>query len=141
MNSKNISKKFENTDIKNDKKKVDKIVDKALDYVPFDSASIEMLEEEFPHTDEEIYDLADFFKMFGDSTRLKILSSLSMTELCVSDIANFLEMSHSSISHQLRILKQAKLVRHRREGKVVYYSLNDRHIYEIIRAGFIHINE
>lgn len=141
MNEENILIKKEATSGTVDENFSGKKPVKIVSYTPFDSASIELLEEEYPHTDEEIYDLADFFKMFGDSTRLKILSSLAMAELCVSDLSNFLEMSHSAISHQLRILKQAKLVRNRREGKVVYYSLNDQHIYEIIRTGFIHINE
>ncbi len=91
--------------------------------------------------DEDIYDLADFYKMFSDSTRLKILLTLGKGELCVSDISKVLDMGQSAISHQLRLLKQARLVRNRRDGKVIYYSLDDGHINEIISSGLDHIME
>lgn len=91
--------------------------------------------------DEEIYDLADLFKMFSDSTRLKILCVLSELEMCVNDIANTLVMSQSAISHQLRILKQSKLIKSRREGKIIFYSLTDEHVSTIINNGLEHIEE
>ena len=86
-------------------------------------------------------DLADVFKVFGDSGRLKILCSLMGGELCVQDISQSLNMSQSSISHQLRILKDAKLVKFRRDGKNTYYSLDDEHIERIIGIGIEHIKE
>ena len=83
--------------------------------------------------DEEIlFDLAELFKVFGDSTRVRIICALFRAEMCVCDIASLLGMTKSSISHQLRILKQSKLVKNRREGKVVYYSLDDEHIEAIL---------
>jgi len=85
--------------------------------------------------------LADFFKVFSDPTRLKILSSLAESEMCVCDIAYLLNMSQSAISHQLRVLKQARLVKNRKEGKVVYYSLDDDHVKQIIGQGLVHIAE
>jgi ArsR family transcriptional regulator len=91
--------------------------------------------------DEILYDLAEFFKVFGDSTRIKILYALFMSEMCVCDISALLSMNQSAISHQLKILRQAKLVKSRREGKVVYYSLEDEHIKGIFNQGLIHISE
>lgn len=91
--------------------------------------------------EETLYDLADFFKAFGDSTRIKILSALFQAEMCVGDIAAALGMTSSAISHQLRVLKQSKLVRYRKDGKMVYYSLDDDHVKEIFRQGLDHINE
>jgi len=85
--------------------------------------------------------LADFFKVFGDPTRIKILSSLAESEMCVCDIAYLLNMTQSAISHQLRVLKQARLVKNRKEGKVVYYSLDDEHVKQIIDQGMVHIGE
>lgn len=89
----------------------------------------------------ELYDLADLFKIFGDSTRIQILSVLSDTEVCVCDLAKALNMTQSAISHQLRILKQNKLVKSRREGKSIYYSLADDHVRTIINQGWEHIEE
>lgn len=86
-------------------------------------------------------DLAELYKVFGDSTRIKILSALRNAELCVCDIANLLGMSMSAISHQLRILKQARLVRFRREGKTVFYSLADDHVNTILGQGMEHVCE
>lgn len=77
----------------------------------------------------------------GDSTRIKILNALFYSEMCVCDIASLLEMTQSAISHQLRVLKQGRLVKHRKEGKVVYYSLDDDHIKHIVEQGLIHIME
>ena len=91
--------------------------------------------------DEILYDLAELFKVFGDSTRIKILYSLFETELCVYDIARQLNLSQSSVSHQLRILKTSKLVKFRREGKSVFYSLDDEHVREIISMGMEHVEE
>ncbi|HEY8420982.1 MAG TPA: metalloregulator ArsR/SmtB family transcription factor [Thermoclostridium sp.] len=91
--------------------------------------------------DENLYDLAELFKVFGDTTRIKILCALAESEMCVCDIAVLLNMTQSSISHQLRVLKQARLVRYRREGKVVYYSLDDDHVKQIFNLGLIHLNE
>ncbi len=91
--------------------------------------------------DEMIYDLAEFFKVFADSTRMKIIYALMENELCVCDIANIVQTTQSAISHQLRLLKQAKLVKFRKEGKVVYYSLDDDHISQIVRKGREHIEE
>ena len=91
--------------------------------------------------EENLYDLAELFKVFGDSTRIRILWALNESEMCVCDIAVLLDMTQSAISHQLRVLKQTNLVKNRREGKVVYYSLVDEHVRQIFDQGLIHINE
>lgn len=91
--------------------------------------------------EETLYDLAEFFKVFGDTTRIKIICGLFEAEMCVCDIAALLGMNQSAISHQLRVLKQARLVKYRKEGKSVYYSLDDEHIKHIFDQGLIHINE
>ena len=91
--------------------------------------------------DEMLYDLAELFKVFGDTTRIKILYALFSKEMCVCDIADLLDMTHSSISHQLRVLKQARLVKFRKEGKIVFYSLDDCHISQIFSCGLEHIEE
>lgn len=91
--------------------------------------------------EENLYDLAELFKVFGDTTRIKILYALFASEMCVCDIAVLLNMTQSSISHQLRVLKQARLVKYRKDGKVVFYSLDDEHIKQIFDQGLIHINE
>lgn len=91
--------------------------------------------------EEELYDLADLFKMFSDSTRIRILWALNESEMCVCDISFLLNMTQSAISHQLRVLKAANLVRNRREGKIVYYSLCDEHVQQIFAQGLIHISE
>ena len=91
--------------------------------------------------DEILYDLAELFKVFGDSTRIKILYSMFENELCVNDIARLLNLSQSSVSHQLRILKTSKLVKFRREGKSIYYSLDDEHVRAIISMGMEHVEE
>ena len=92
-------------------------------------------------TDEELFALADFYKIFGDSTRIRILFVLYETELCVCDVARMLGMTVSAISHQLRILKQARLVKFRRSGKTLYYSLADDHIHAILWQGMEHVRE
>lgn len=89
----------------------------------------------------DLFALADLYKIFGDSTRIKILYVLYDTELCVCDIASLLGMQISAISHQLRVLKQARLVKFRRAGKTVYYSLADDHIHSILAQGMEHISE
>ena len=92
-------------------------------------------------SEDTIYDLAELFKVFGDSTRTKILSCLEISELCVDDIAACLDMTKSSVSHQLRILRQYKLVKARKSGKEVFYSLDDDHVTKIFECGLSHINE
>ena len=101
---------------------------------------VEQMGEMMP-SDECLYDVAELFKLFGDSTRIKILYVLFASEMCVCDIAQLLGMSQSAISHQLRALKQAKLVRYRREGKQVFYSLADGHVRTILGQGMEHVAE
>lgn len=91
--------------------------------------------------EEELYDLAELFKVFGDSTRIRILFVLFEAEVCVCDLAEALNMTQSAISHQLKILKQNKLVKSRREGKSIFYSLADGHVRTIIDQGREHIEE
>lgn len=91
--------------------------------------------------EETLFDLAELFKIFGDSTRIKILYALFEAELCVCDIAEILNMSQSAISHQLRTIKQARLVKNRREGKTIYYSLADDHVKTIIGMAMEHLEE
>ena len=91
--------------------------------------------------DETSYQLADLFKVFGDPTRIRILAILSKQELCVQDIADSLSMTQSAISHQLRILKQSALVKFRRDGKTIYYSLADDHVATIMAQGLEHVCE
>lgn len=91
--------------------------------------------------ESELYDLADFFKVLGDSTRVKIMSALDSGEMCVCDLAVLLNMTKSAISHQLRSLRQANLVKYRKEGKVVYYALSDDHVRDIFEKGLEHIRE
>lgn len=91
--------------------------------------------------DEILYDLGDLFKVFGDTTRIKILYVLLESEMCVYDLAQVLNMTQSAISHQLQVLKQNKLVKFRREGKTVIYSLSDSHVSTIIDQGMEHISE
>jgi ArsR family transcriptional regulator len=90
---------------------------------------------------EELYDLADFFKVLGDSTRTRIICALDQSELCVCDLAVLLDMTKSAISHQLASLRQANLVKSRRAGKVVFYSLADEHVEQIFEKGLEHIRE
>lgn len=91
--------------------------------------------------DEYLYDLAELFKVFGDSTRIKILYALFESELCVSDIAQILNLNQSAVSHQLRILKDAKLVKFKRSGKSIFYSLDDDHVRTILSMGMDHVEE
>jgi DNA-binding transcriptional ArsR family regulator len=103
-------------------------------------SSLQILKQKMPE-EETLYDLAELFKVFGDSTRVRILCALFESELSVSEIAELLNMTQSAISHQLRVLKQAKLVKNRRDGKTVYYSLADNHVYTIFNQGLAHIQE
>lgn len=91
--------------------------------------------------ENELYDVAELFKIFGDSTRIRILSALAQAEMCVCDIGEVLNMTKSAVSHQLRILRQAKLVKNRRCGKEIYYSLDDDHVLSIINLAIEHIQE
>jgi ArsR family transcriptional regulator len=91
--------------------------------------------------DETIADISDFFRIFGDSTRIKILWALDKSELCVCDIAALISMTKSAVSHQLRVLKDARLVKSRREGKVIFYSLADAHVKDIFEKAVEHLGE
>ncbi len=105
-----------------------------------DFQKIEKIKKVLPQ-DELIFEMAELFKVFGDSTRMKIISSLLEDELCVGDIAVLTNSTPSAISHQLRVLKQMKLVKYRKEGKIVYYSLDDEHVREIYEKGREHVEE
>lgn len=102
--------------------------------------TVERVRKQLP-PDETLYDLAELFKMFGDSTRVKILYALLEAELCVCDISKLMDVSQSAVSHQLRVLKGGKLVKYRREGKTMYYSLADEHVRRIISQGMEHVEE
>ena len=110
------------------------------DFLAAREAVVKKVLEQQPD-DDILYDLAELFKVFGDSTRIKILYSMFETELCVNDIAKLLNLSQSSVSHQLRILKSSKLVKFRREGKSIFYSLDDEHVRAIISMGMEHVEE
>lgn len=101
---------------------------------------LKTVNEKMPE-EEELYDLAELFKVFGDSTRIRILFVLFEAEVCVCDLAEVLHMTQSAVSHQLKILKQNKLVKSRREGKSIFYSLADSHVRTIIDQGLEHIEE
>ncbi len=109
-------------------------------YISVTEDIVKKIDEKMP-SEEELQDLADFFKVFGDATRLKILKVLLCSEMCVYDIATVLGMSQSAISHQLRVLKQMDLVKNRREGKTIFYALADDHISTILSQGLDHIEE
>ena len=102
--------------------------------------AVESVRTQLP-PDELLYDLAELFKIFGDSTRIKILYALLERELCVCDIAKLMDVTQSAVSHQLRVLKSSKLVKFRRDGKTVYYSLADEHVIRILSQGMEHIEE
>ncbi|MEW5815808.1 MAG: metalloregulator ArsR/SmtB family transcription factor [Spirochaetota bacterium] len=102
--------------------------------------SVQKARRNMPH-DELIRRIGDFFKVIGDPTRIKIINALFHSEMCVCDLAAVLNMNQPAVSHQLKILKQANLVKYRKEGKVVYYSLNDNHVRQIYEQGLIHIKE
>lgn len=110
------------------------------DYMHVHDELVDELNKNMP--DEDILaDLSELFKVFGDSTRIRILYALSVAEMCVCDIARLLNMTQSAISHQLRILKQSKLVKNRRDGKTVFYSLADDHVRSIMSQGLEHVEE
>ena len=110
-------------------------------YYAITDEKAEKLNAEMP-ADERLYDLAELFKVFGDSTRIRILYTLlESEELCVSDLAQFLSLTPTACSHQLRVLKNNKLVRARRDGKIIFYSLADEHVRHIIGMGMEHIME
>ncbi len=100
----------------------------------------EQFREQLP-VDEELQDLSEFFKIFGDPTRLRILFLLKQGEFCVHDIAGMLELQQTAVSHQLKLLRQVRLVRYRKEGKHVFYSLSDDHITAILAIGLEHTDE
>jgi ArsR family transcriptional regulator len=91
--------------------------------------------------DSFVYDLSDFFKVLGDSTRIRILHALSLSEMCVCDLSCLLGMNQSAVSHQLKVLKMSRLVRNRKDGKVAYYMLADEHVRDIFECGALHITE
>ena len=101
---------------------------------------VEKVKSELP-PDEILYDLAELFKVFGDTTRIRIHYALFESELCVNDMAQLLGLSQTAVSHQLRVLKNNKLVRFRKEGKIVFYSLDDDHVRSIIEMGMEHVEE
>ena len=101
---------------------------------------VEKVHREMPG-EEALFDLAELFKLFGDSTRIRILYLLFESEMCVCDIAQLLGMTQSAISHQLQLLKKSKLVKYRRQGKTVFYSLADGHVRTIIGQGMEHVSE
>ena len=103
-------------------------------------STVDQVLRELPD-DETLYDLAELFKVFGDSTRIKILYALFEAELCVCDIAQLLGLTQSAVSHQLRVLKASSLVKPRRDGKTVFYSLADDHVRKIIAQGMDHVTE
>ncbi|MCI9077776.1 MAG: winged helix-turn-helix transcriptional regulator [Lachnospiraceae bacterium] len=115
-------------------------MEEKAEYMTIDKETASKIENKMPE-ESELYELADLFKVFGDSTRIKILYVLFENEMCVYDIANILNMTQSAISHQLRILKQNRLVRFRKEGKTVLYTLADEHVFTILRQGIEHIEE
>ena len=110
------------------------------DYIHAHEDVVEKVHQQMPE-EEILYDLAELFKIFGDTTRIKILYVLFESEMCVCDLAQILNMTQSAISHQLRALKQSKLVKYRREGKTVFYSLADAHVRTIIDQGMEHVEE
>lgn len=101
---------------------------------------VETIKKNMPD-DEFLFDMAELFKVFGDSTRMKIISALLNNELCVGELANITNTTSSAISHQLRVLKQAKLVKYRRDGKTIYYSLDDDHVSKLYEIGEKHLEE
>lgn len=115
-------------------------MDDQNDFLAVHEDVVKRVKEKQPD-DEYLYELADLFKVFGDTTRIKILYALFESELCVGDIALVLGMSQSAVSHQLRVLKDSKLIKFRREGKVIFYSLDDDHVRTIMSMGMEHVEE
>ena len=112
----------------------------SCEYIHVHADIVEKVNDRMP-AEDDLDDLADFFKIFGDTTRIKILYVLLCSEMCVCDLAQILNMTQSAISHQLRVLKQMDLVKSRREGKTIFYSLADGHITTILSQGLDHIQE
>ncbi len=112
----------------------------SCEYIHVHEDIVEKVKAQMP-AEDDLADLAEFFKIFGDTTRIKMLYVLLCSEMCVCDLAQILSMTQSAISHQLRILKQMDLVKSRREGKTVFYSLSDGHIKTILSQGLDHIQE
>ena len=110
------------------------------DFLCLHEEAVAAVRRQMPEEDD-LYDLAELYKVFGDSTRIKILYVLFAAELCVYDIASLLGMTQSAVSHQLRILKNNKLVKYRREGKTVFYSLDDDHVRSILQLGMEHLGD
>lgn len=115
-------------------------VSPSCEYMHIHSDLVDKVNENMPD-DDILCDLAELYRVFGDSTRIRILYALFESEMCVCDIAQVLGMSISAISHQLRVLKQARLVKYRRDGKTVFYSLSDDHVRSIIDQGIGHVEE
>lgn len=116
------------------------VLDGSCDFIHVHDEIVEKVQRVMPD-EQQLLDLSEFFRVFGDSTRIKILYVLSQSEMCVCDIAMLLQMGQSAISHQLRVLKQMRLVSFRREGKTVFYKLADGHIESILAQGMEHISE
>ncbi len=115
---------------------------------PFDTCEVSVIHDDVlarvrdrMPPEEPVYEVSELFKVFGDSTRSRIICALNIEEMCVCDLAALLNMTHSAVSHQLRILKVAHIVKSRKEGRVVYYSLDDEHIADIFAMAFDHIME
>ena len=125
---------------KDQSKRNQELAEDMCEFMHIHDEVIEKVEKVMPD-EQQLMDLSEFFKVFGDSTRIKILYVLSQSEMCVCDIATLLQMGQSAISHQLRVLKQMRLVTFRREGKTVFYSLADAHIQTILAQGMEHISE
>lgn len=123
-----------------DVRDIDKINDEKCEVTLIHEDNVKKAINKLPN-DELIADLSDMFKIFGDQTRVKILMALESGELCVCDIAAVMDMSQSAISHQLRVLKQSNIVKTRRQGKVVYYSISDDHVKEIFDIAIVHVQE
>lgn len=124
-----------------EKMKIQEEVDEGIcEYMHVHEEIIHKVEKVMPG-EQELLNLSEFFRVFGDSTRIKILYALSQSEMCVCDIATLLQMGQSAISHQLRVLKQMRLVTFRRDGKTVFYRLADAHIETILAQGMEHISE
>ena len=119
---------------------MDKKHEEACEFMCVHDEIIENVNSNMPE-EEYLYDLADLFKIFGDTTRIKILYCLFESEMCVCDISALLNMTQSAISHQLKVLKQSRLVKCRREGRTMFYSLADDHVRTIVNQGIEHIYE
>lgn len=123
-----------------EKKKIEEVCEETCQQTIIHEDTIQSVKKQMLNT-EVLIEVADLFKVLGDKTRTRILHALSQSEMCVCDLAHLLEMTQSSISHQLRVLKQAHLVKNRKEGKIVYYSLADDHVTQIFYQALEHILE